>query len=544
MAYVCYLLFLVTLVTHLRRATRCVPWYPGAKCRGSGCGDIPALGMGLRSRVQWKSRLPKFLWHTAFITLHLNPKYKKISEDIRSIAFTPCSRAQQITTSLGILAREQLLPDSYTSKLNIERISDDWRSQSRTYSVPWGSLPKVRSSKAPAEGWHDGGWPHPLSGPVLPGLGQGATCHVIQVHLQVVLGGPMAAIVGNDVRMPQWDPASGATSLLSAVLLASVGMMILQNLDPFSESGKTKSPETTHEVNLILQLHLSDENENFQSNHPRSCLTFSLSLSLSPSSIWPYLNETHAALVPSVSHRAGAEHQCKLPSRASQSQLYKLKPFPCLPAPWNFCARDSQWNVTESNQITDDVCTIIVYLDMLVWDEMAWDGIVWSGVVCDGCGEGYRKALVLHSDDHSSLVVHCFEHTTKWAWVWARGVFTAVDISPLHSWPTVFKHIHHAHHAHHLYVSHDSMMVWDCVDLGSPPWPMLSPRWRDAGSNFISRAGFSSFGPCTCDDHTAVDITNHWASAICFIHMRITHTHVYIYICVDMHAQINKSINQ
>ena len=50
---------------------------------------------------------------------------------------------------------------------------------------------------------------HPLHGVPLVRLGQGATCHVFQVHLQVVLVGPMAAIVGNDVRMPQWYSASG-----------------------------------------------------------------------------------------------------------------------------------------------------------------------------------------------------------------------------------------------------------------------------------------------------------------------------------------------
>lgn len=36
---------------------------------------------------------------------------------------------------------------------------------------------------------------------------------------------------------------------------------------------------------------------------------------------------------------------------------------------------------------------------------------------------------VLHSDDHSSLVVHCFEHTTEWAWVWAHRFLRQQNIA-------------------------------------------------------------------------------------------------------------------
>ena len=70
---------------------------------------------------------------------------------------------------------------------------------------------------------------------------------------------------------------------------------------------------------------------------------------------------------------------------------------------------------------------------------------------------------VLHSDDHSSLVVHCFEHTTEWAWVWAVWAhrFLRQNMSPLHSLPTV-KHTKHTHHSHTRESddSMDSMTVW------------------------------------------------------------------------------------
>ena len=98
-----------------------VPWYLGAKCRGSGCGDIPALGVaGLENRPAMESprsskiklNIPIYLSYT-FHCLHhppstpSNPRYKKYSIHRSHVVLRALG-------SLGILAREQLLPDSWS----------------------------------------------------------------------------------------------------------------------------------------------------------------------------------------------------------------------------------------------------------------------------------------------------------------------------------------------------------------------------------------------------------------------------------------------
>lgn len=79
--------------------------------------------------------------------------------------------------------------------------------------------------------------------PQFRGLGKGTPCHVLQVHLQVVVVCPVAAVIRHDVWVPQGP-------MLHCSLKASAA----------------KSPEAAHQIDFVLQLHLGqNSNPKFKS---------------------------------------------------------------------------------------------------------------------------------------------------------------------------------------------------------------------------------------------------------------------------------------
>ena len=175
---------------------------------------------------------------------------------------------------------------------------------------------------------------------------------------------------------------------------------------------------------------------------------------------------------------------------------------------------------------------------VMLWYSVVWSGLEWYGIrygmwwygmvlfVCvhlgmyiylptykhesllnhswlgHGCRERYRKALVIGSFTAMTIPVSwcialntlpnepefglfghtdfcgktCHHSTRCQLSSTLSTLIILIRVSPTIRW-TVWQYEY-------------SMKLWISIylDLCCPPWPMLSPRWRDVGSNFISRA--------------------------------------------------------